>query len=213
MTLGGITPLSLQDYPGRAAIVLYTQGCNLRCPWCHNPELVLPHRFGSPLPRNDVLHLLRRRRRFLQAVVISGGEPTMHAGLEVFTRELKELGYTVKLDSNGCRPHVLEQLMKQELIDYLALDYKLPLPMYHMLGQDVPTERVEASLRLAHTWPRDKRMIRTTVVPRLHTFRLLAEMEEELHQLSGGAPLHWVKQPFRAGSCLDRAYNALTASG
>ncbi|NLN20145.1 MAG: anaerobic ribonucleoside-triphosphate reductase activating protein [Firmicutes bacterium] len=201
MILGGMMALSLQDYPGRAAMMLFTQGCNLRCPWCHNPGLVLPHRFDPPLSNEKVLHLLHKRRCILGAVVISGGEPTIQHGLEPFIARLKDLGYAIKLDSNGCRVQVLERLMERELIDYIALDYKLPLRLYHTLGKDVSSQ-VEASLRLVHTWPVEKRMVRTTVVPAVHTPDILAEMEEELARIGGAAPPHWTKNEFRPGPCV-----------
>jgi pyruvate formate lyase activating enzyme len=110
------------DYPGRLSAVVFTQGCNFRCPYCHNPELVLP--FGELLDEGGVLAFLGTRTRYLDGVVLSGGEPTLVPDLDDYARKLKGLGFLVKLDTNGSRPETVKSLVERHLVDYVALDLK-----------------------------------------------------------------------------------------
>ncbi|QAA77410.1 MAG: Ribonucleotide reductase of class III (anaerobic), activating protein [Candidatus Bipolaricaulis sibiricus] len=132
MRIAHVQPLSLLDYPGKVSAVVWTVGCNLRCPFCYNAELVLPELAGGlpRVPLGAILALLRERVGFLDGVVVTGGEPTLNAELPVFLRELKELGFLVKLDTNGTRPDVLRSLLDDGLVDYVALDVKAPFPRY-----------------------------------------------------------------------------------
>src|SRR5512143_2442184 len=107
MRIGGLLKFSLIDYPGKVAAVVFTAGCNYRCPFCHNPELVLPELFNPPLSVDDILSFLEKRQGQLQGVVVTGGEPTIHNDLPEFLSRIKSLGYFVKLDTNGSRPDVL----------------------------------------------------------------------------------------------------------
>lgn len=122
MRIGGLQKTTLLDFPGKVGAVVFTQGCNFFCPYCHNPDLVL-HRQDA-LALADVLAFLTQRRRVLEGVVISGGEPTLHDGLFSFCAALKSLGYAVKLDTNGSRPETLRLLLEAKLLDYVAMDVK-----------------------------------------------------------------------------------------
>lgn len=122
MRLGGLTKSTALDFPGQVSAVLFTQGCNFTCPYCHNPQLV--RLFGEPLAEEEALAFLRRRRRYLSGVVISGGEPTIQPDLAEFCKKLQGLGYNVKLDTNGSSPGVVNDLIERRLINYLALDLK-----------------------------------------------------------------------------------------
>lgn len=130
MKIGGLIKFTLIDYPGRVACVVFTQGCNFRCRYCHNPELVYPHLLQPSLPQEEVLAFLRRRQGSLEGVVVSGGEPTLQPDLLDFLAEVKQLGYVVKLDTNGSRPEVLRQALEKGLVDYVAMDLKAPLEKY-----------------------------------------------------------------------------------
>lgn len=206
MVIGGIVPLSFQDFPGRPAVVVFTRGCNMRCPWCHNPGLVDPARYVSPVPAEEVLELLARRRKFVDAVVVSGGEPAVQAGLGEFLEEVRRLGYAVKLDTNGTLPEVLEELLVAGLVDAVAVDFKLPLERYGELGWAGEPDRIARSLRTALALPGGA--VRTTVVPRIHTAEVLREMEIQLRQFGFRDGSKWVLQAFRAGNCLDDRWNA-----
>jgi pyruvate formate lyase activating enzyme len=122
LRLGGLTKSTALDFPGRLSAVLFTQGCNFTCPYCHNPQLV--RLFGEPLPEGETLDFLRQRRRYLSGVVISGGEPTLQPDLAEFCKKLQGLGYEVKLDTNGSAPGLVSDLIERRLINYLALDLK-----------------------------------------------------------------------------------------
>ena len=133
MKIGGLIKFTLIDFPGRPAAVIFTQGCNFRCRYCHNPELVYPHLFTDPAPTEEIMSFLQRRQGSLDGVVISGGEPTLHDDLPAFIAQIKELGYAVKLDTNGTRPEMLQELIDKKLVDYIAMDLKAPLDKYVLI--------------------------------------------------------------------------------
>jgi pyruvate formate lyase activating enzyme len=157
---GGIQKTSLVDFPDRIATVLFTTGCNLRCPFCHNWRLVLEPK-GSFLEENDVLQILESRRRHIDAVVVTGGEPTMHADLPKFLLELKERGFSVKLDTNGFFPDVLEKSLQH--VNYIALDVKTSLEKYVLLGANEMSNFLRTIEILKHG--NVDYEFRTTVVP------------------------------------------------
>ena len=130
MRLGGLLKFSLIDYPGKVAGVIFTQGCNYRCPFCHNPELVMPGLFHDPLDVEEVFSFLEKRRGQLQGIVVTGGEPTIHLDLPQFLQRIKAMGYLVKLDTNGSCPEMLDALSKAQLVDYWAMDIKSSFENY-----------------------------------------------------------------------------------
>lgn len=130
MIIGAIQKTSLIDYPGEISAVIFTQGCNFRCPYCHNPELVDSKLFTTPLNEQKILDFLELRQGLLDGVVITGGEPTIHSDLPEFMQKLKDLGYLVKLDTNGTNPSMIRRVIDLNLVDYIAMDYKAPLGKY-----------------------------------------------------------------------------------
>lgn len=130
MKLGGLVKFTLIDFPGRPAAIVFTQGCNFRCRYCHNPELVYPHLFEEPMPEEEIMAFLKRRQGTLEGVVVSGGEPTLQEDLVRFMADVKALGYKIKLDTNGTRPEVLKELINKKLVDFIAMDLKAPLTKY-----------------------------------------------------------------------------------
>ncbi len=131
MLIGGLLKFTLIDYPGRVAGVIFTQGCNFRCPFCHNPELVLPDLFHTSFDEEEVFSFLEKRRGQLQGVVITGGEPTIHPDLPEFISRIKSLGYLLKLDTNGSHPEVVRALIDAKLVDYWAMDIKSSIESYN----------------------------------------------------------------------------------
>ncbi|MBI2122006.1 MAG: anaerobic ribonucleoside-triphosphate reductase activating protein [Candidatus Sungbacteria bacterium] len=129
MTFGGWQKISLLDFPGKISSILFTNGCVFRCSFCYNPGLVEPP-FKTVISEETVLKYLAERANVLEGVVITGGEPTIHADLPEFLKKIKLLGYPVKLDTCGYLPHVLERLIGEKLIDYVAMDIKAPLAKY-----------------------------------------------------------------------------------
>ena len=122
---GGLQKQSLIDYPQKLSCVLFTSGCNFICPYCHNPDLVRNRQGISPrLKPERIYHFLEKRKDFLDGVVISGGEPTLHKDLPEVCRKIKDMGYPIKLDTNGSRPEIISWLIRHGLVDYIAMDIK-----------------------------------------------------------------------------------------
>ncbi len=133
MIIGGFQKFSLIDYPEKTSAVIFTQGCNFRCPFCHNPELVSQGIKNTGFQSHDIINFLKKRKGFLEGVVITGGEPTIHHDLADFIKEIKEIGYSVKLDTNGSHPEVIAELIKLNFIDFIAMDIKAPFEKYTLL--------------------------------------------------------------------------------
>ncbi|GHT06057.1 anaerobic ribonucleoside-triphosphate reductase activating protein [Endomicrobiia bacterium] len=132
MQIGGLQKLSLIDYPGTPAAVIFTQGCNMLCPYCHNPQLVYPYLFEKTLNENEVLYFLKKRQGLLKGVVITGGEPTLQNDLFNFIKKIKNLKFLVKLDTNGTNPKILQELIREKLIDFVAMDIKSSAEKYKL---------------------------------------------------------------------------------
>jgi pyruvate formate lyase activating enzyme len=130
MKIGGLRRVSLIDYPGLICATVFLQGCNFKCPYCHNPELVDPDLFRPCMKEKDVLDFLQTRRGKLDAVAITGGEPTIQNNLIPFIKQIKKMGFAVKLDTNGSQPQVIKTLITEKLLDYIAMDIKAPLEKY-----------------------------------------------------------------------------------
>ncbi|MCM8762230.1 MAG: anaerobic ribonucleoside-triphosphate reductase activating protein, partial [Candidatus Omnitrophica bacterium] len=129
--------------------IVFVQGCNLRCPYCHNPELVLPEKYLPLLSTSEVMGFLERRKKYLDGVVITGGEPFTDSDLLPFVKNIKELGYSVKIDTNGSFPEVIKNMMAGNLVDYIAMDVKGPYEKYEvMVGVKVDMSKIKESISL-----------------------------------------------------------------
>lgn len=148
MLFGGFQKLSLIDYPGVISSVVFTAGCNFRCPYCQNPELV-DFPLVAPISEDDIMKHLGSSKNIIDGVVITGGEPTIHRGLHEFLEKLKKSGFMVKLDTNGSNPASLESILSSGLADYVAMDLKSP-PEKHAVvtGSGVEFSRIIESIRL-----------------------------------------------------------------
>ena len=147
MRIGGLIKFSLIDYPGKMAAVIFTQGCNLRCPFCHNPELVVPELFHPSIPEIEIFEFLKKRQKQLEGVVVTGGEPTIHEDLISFLDKINQMGYLVKLDTNGTNPRRLKIIINLKLINYIAMDVKAPLEKYPILvGRNINTDLIKESI-------------------------------------------------------------------
>jgi pyruvate formate lyase activating enzyme len=165
MRIGGFQPSSLLDYPDYLSAIVWTTGCPFRCPYCYNREMVLGS--GPLIPEDDVLGFLGRRRGQLEALVVSGGEPLMQDDLGLFLRRVKDLGFLVKVDTNGLFPERLGALLDAGLIDYVAMDVKAPLDKYaKVTGVEVPVHLIERSVEVIRDCA-PAYEFRTTVVPGL----------------------------------------------
>ncbi len=177
--------MTLLDFPGRVACTVFLGGCNFRCPYCHNSELF----DGTAEPEMDdaeLLAFLKKRKGLLDGVCITGGEPTLQPGLEDLLRSIKELGYPVKLDTNGYRPEVLEKLVGEGLVDYVAMDIKNGPEQYAATCglEKMDLSRIERSIRFLTGGAVDYEF-RTTVVQELHNETSIAQMGKWLQNTAG----------------------------
>jgi pyruvate formate lyase activating enzyme len=200
MKIGGLQKISLIDYPGRISAIVFTQGCNFRCPYCHNPELVDPAQYGPILPEEEVFSFLERRRGKLEAVTVTGGEPTLQTDLEGFLKRIKKMGYLVKVDTNGSNPTMLERLIRGRWVNYLALDVKGPLHKYGQIAKaKVETAKILRSIELIAS-SKIEHEFRTTVVrSQLDKDDLIATAT----LLKRGL---YVLQPYVPVKCLDKEF-------
>lgn len=169
MRIGALQKFSMIDYPGKLSAIVFTQGCNFRCPYCHNPELVLPELFALALDPTSIIDFLKTRVGKLDAVVVTGGEPTLHGGLDDFLSTVKALGFLTKLDTNGTNPERLGELLQDDLIDYVAMDVKAPPEKYAEVSQtSVSVEALQRSMDLIRASGVEFQF-RTTVAHPLHS--------------------------------------------
>lgn len=169
MKIGGFQKLTLLDYPGHTACTVFTVGCNMRCPFCYNTPLVLGTESAELIAEEEIFAFLEKRRGLLDGVCITGGEPTLQPGLGDFVAKVRDMGYAIKLDTNGLRPDVLGKLLSDGMIDYAAMDIKSSKGKYHIACgiEDVDTGAVERSVSLLM----ERRIpfeLRTTVSRELH---------------------------------------------
>lgn len=201
MKIGGIQKFSLVDYPGLVSAVLFTTGCNMRCGYCHNPELVVSELYGESLDLNEVYAFLDSRRDKLEGVVITGGEPTLRKDLPDMVKKIKSMGYRVKLDSNGTHPEVLGAMINANCIDYVAMDIKGSLEKYASIAARlVDTDAIKKSIQviLASNVHHE---FRTTVVQSQLSFSDF----DKMGQLIKGAQLFSI-QKFVPAKTLDPSF-------
>ena len=167
MFIGGLQKFTLLDYPGKIAAVIFTMGCNFRCPFCHNPELVNPKEidYENKIDENEVLKFLNSRKEDLDGFCITGGEPTLQLDLSNFIKKVKKMGFLVKVDTNGSYPNVVENLVKNKLVDYFAIDIKTTPEKYKVVASEKDiTKKIEKSVSII-TNSDSELELRTTVVP------------------------------------------------
>lgn len=196
MRISGLQKMTLLDYPGKIACTVFLSGCNFRCPFCHNSEL-LDAGVEVAMDEQELLSFLSKRKGLLDAVCISGGEPTLQAGLAQLLEKIKELGYLTKLDTNGSRPEILQELVERNLLDYVAMDIKNAPERYgQTAGAAVKLESIEQSIRCLVREHVDYEL-RTTVAAQLHDSEAVAQMGQWVSALADGKKIkRWFVQPF-----------------
>ena len=191
--IGGIQKTTLVDFPSKVAAIVFTQGCNFRCGYCHNPELI-----NGEAKIEEVFEFLKTRQGKLDGVVITGGEPCLQKDLPEFIKQVKELGFAVKLDTNGSFPEMLEKVLPD--LDYVAMDIKAPLEKYsQIVNVDIDTSKILKSIEVLKNGGVDYEF-RTTVVKSQLSF----EDFEKIGQLIQGAPRYYL-QRFEASKILDKS--------
>jgi pyruvate formate lyase activating enzyme len=201
MKIGGLQRVSLIDYPGLICAIIFLQGCNFKCSYCHNPELVDPRLFRSSIKESDVMEFLDTRKGKLDAVTITGGEPTIQGELPDFIRQIKKMGFAVKLDTNGSRPEVINNLVAEKLLDYIAMDIKAPLDKYkEVVNTNVNQDSIKESINLILK-AKSPYEFRTTVVE--------SQLEEndilQIGKMIAGAS-RYVLQNFVPSKTLDKRF-------
>ncbi|WP_052345546.1 anaerobic ribonucleoside-triphosphate reductase activating protein [Alkaliflexus imshenetskii] len=206
MKIGGFLEQSLLDYPGFMAAVVFAQGCNFRCGYCHNPTLVLPALFCNALPESLIVGFLEKRKSWLDAVVITGGEPTVHPSLPNFLRQVRSLGFRIKLDTNGTNSSMINYLLNNGLVDYIAMDLK-GIPGDWAFWQKVVGINLSSKVRLNIEHSINLLInasvvseFRTTFIPDLHTDEIIQQIKESV----SGADRYTVNV-FRDGCLVNNA--------
>jgi pyruvate formate lyase activating enzyme len=168
MIIKGLQEFTLIDYPGKVACTIFTFGCNFRCGYCHNPELVFDD--GSKaISEEEILQFLKKRKDFLDGVCITGGEPALHPDLPAFINKIKKLGLLVKLDTNGTNPEMLRRLIENKLVDFVAMDIKAPLEKYEkVVGVQVDKKKIQESINIIRNSGLEYEF-RSTILPALHS--------------------------------------------
>lgn len=198
LKIAGLEKLSLIDYPGKLSAIIFTHGCNLRCEYCHNPELVIqdiaPEEIYDP---EKILRFLKSRVGKLDAVVITGGEPLLYNDLEPFLKSIKDIGYLVKLDTNGLLPSKLKKLIMNGVIDYISMDIKYPEGDYLTFTGENALNHIKQSIDIIMNSNLDYEF-RTTYVKGIHT----TDSSKAIGEMINGAKQYYV-QNFRAGKTIN----------
>ncbi len=207
MNIQGFQKTTLLDFPGHVAATVFFGGCNFRCPFCHNGDLVLNPGTDPAFSSQEILAFLQKRQGILEGVCITGGEPTLQPGLSDFLRAVKDLGLLVKLDTNGYRPKVLQSFLEQELLDYVAMDIKgAPEDYPAICGLDsMELDRIQASVQLI----KDSSIpyeFRTTVVRELHN----ASSFEAIGQWIGNACAYFLQGYRDSDQVISPGFSAYT---
>jgi pyruvate formate lyase activating enzyme len=205
MNISGFQEFTLIDYPGKIACTLFLHGCNFRCGFCYNPELVLisPKESHS---KKEILDFLRKRKGQLDGVCITGGEPLMTIDIN-FLREIKNLGYSIKIDTNGSFPDILEDLILSKLVDYVAMDIKSSADNYEKtVNAEINVSKIEKSIRLICDLPGYE--FRTTIIEGLHDKEEVIEIGKWLNRICGKKPKKYTIQGFKNhGKFIDENFN------
>ncbi len=205
--IGGLQKVTLLDFPGKVACTVFLTGCNLRCPYCHNPDLVLTKDNGKYISEKEFFEFLLSRKGKLDGVCITGGEPTLYPNLTNLIRRIRKMGFHVKLDSNGTAPEILKPLLREKLLDYVAIDIKnAPSQYAETCGADV-IEYVEKSVALLKSSNIDYEF-RTTVCHPFHSPKCM----EEIGRWLRNAKRYYIQPFVDSGNLLGSGVSVMTKS-
>ena len=200
----GIEKLSLVDFDKKLSCVLFISGCNFKCPFCHNSSLM--NVTNDNIDFNEIKDYLIKRKKMIDAVVITGGEPTLRKELPSIIKEIKDLGYLIKLDTNGTNPTMLKQLIDDKLIDYVAMDIKTGISNYHIVcgvsanQSQINIAKIKESINVLKS-SNINYEFRTTLVKEYHSKDIILEMKE----LVDGAPKLFLQKFILRDACLDQS--------
>lgn len=196
MKIAGLQKVSTIDYPNKISCIIFLYGCNFRCGFCYNPDLVIRD-FEGGYTEKEILDFLKKRTGKLDAVCITGGEPLISLDLD-FVRKIKDLGYLVKIDTNGSFPEKLKEMIDLKLVDYVAMDIKGSSSKYtKIIGALVDLKKIEESIRIVNDFSNSE--FRTTIVGRYHDEDEVLEMGKWVNEVCLGKPKSLFLQGFRKG--------------
>ncbi len=202
MKIAGLQKVTTIDYPGKIACTIFIYGCNFRCGFCHNPDLVIK-KFGGGFSEDEILEFLKKRFGKLDAVCFTGGEPLMSVDFD-FIKKIKDLGYKIKIDTNGAFPDRLKEIIDKNLVDYIAMDIKDTRENYSKVaGVVVDIKKIEKSIKMIHEFSNYE--FRTTIVNRFHNINSMIEVGKWLNKICGTKPKRFFLQGFRkdGGEMID----------
>lgn len=204
MKIKGIQKLTLIDYPEKLACTLFLFGCNFKCGFCHNPELVISEE-QTDHSKKEILEFLEKRKKYLEGVCITGGEPLLNLD-EEFLRQIKSLGYLIKLDTNGTFPDKLQELIDKNLIDFVAMDIKASKENYSkVVCSEIDLEKIEKSIKIISRLPEYE--FRTTIVEDIHDKEELKKIALWLNKIIEKKPKNFSIQGFKNnGKLLDETF-------
>jgi pyruvate formate lyase activating enzyme len=197
MKISGLQKLSLVDFDGHLCATIFTYGCNFKCPFCHNSSLVISH--SDEILEKDIFDFLEKRKKQLDSVCISGGEPTLHNDLPQFIKKIKDLGFLVKLDTNGTNLEMLKYLIENKLVDYIAMDIKNSIENYSLTTNcNINTDNIEKTIKYIMTCGIDYEF-RTTLVSEFHTI----EDIKKISKLIKGAKKYYLQKFVDNDNCIS----------
>ena len=166
MFIKGFQKLSLIEYPGKISAIIWTGDCNFRCPFCYNRDIVLNYKKMKTIPGKEVIDFMSTRKSLLDAIAITGGEPTLQKDLPEFAKKIKDMGFLLMLETNGSNPRMIKELIDKKLVDYIAMDIKAPLKKYaKVTGRKVNKKNIQKSIDIIRNSGVDYEF-RTTVIPK-----------------------------------------------
>ena len=206
MLIKGLQKTTLIDYPGEIACTIFLFGCNFRCGYCHNPELVVTAN-EIDYSEDEILGFLEKRKKYLNGVCITGGEPLMNVDFE-FLKKIKNLGYKIKIDTNGSFPEKLKKLIEEKLVDYIAMDVKSSRENYgKVVNSNISIEKIEESIKIISNFQECE--FRTTIVEKFHDEEEIRKIMLWLNKITGKKNLRYCLQGFKnSGKLLNPEFSS-----
>ncbi|MDD5086559.1 MAG: anaerobic ribonucleoside-triphosphate reductase activating protein [Candidatus Nanoarchaeia archaeon] len=211
MQISGLQKLTLIDYPGKTACTIFLSGCNFKCGFCHNPELVLSNGEKENYSENNILDFLDKRKKYLDGVCVTGGEPLINPELKDFLKRIKEKGFLVKVDTNGSYPDHLKELIQNDVVDYIAMDIKSDKDNYDILaGIDVDIKKIEESIKTIVNSGIDYEL-RTTVIRGYHDPEKIKKIGKWINKLAGKPKKYYIQNFIpREGKLVDEKFEKIS---
>jgi pyruvate formate lyase activating enzyme len=202
MHIKGFQKTSFIDYPGKICSLVFLGNCNFRCPYCHNPDLIRKAEVLPTIPEDDVLEFIEKKAKWIDAICITGGEPSLDRSIVDLIIKIKKKGFLVKFDTNGTNPEILKEMIKRKLIDFVAMDIKNPLKKYEEITKTkTDIKKIKQSIEIIKKSGIDYEF-RTTILPKHHTEKEVLDIAKDLKSAK-----KFVLQNFKPGKCLDETYN------